>query len=549
MPRQSAELVVRTHVGCDLLQSAAVFRHERLVVWEYVANGLEYIDPGTNPEVLVRIDPKERRIEVEDHGRGMGWSDLQRFFTMHAENIDRKGGKPGRGFFGTGKSAAFGIADVLRVTTVQNKLRCRVELRRDNITAMRSGDPVPVEVLEKESTSDAPNGTLVEIESIRLDHIDQQSIIRFIERHIARWPKATVYVNSHLCEYDEPQVAREFEFVPSDPEVKRYLGNAKLFVKVSKGPVEKEQQGIAIYSNGVWHETTLAGCEGRDMSQFLFGAIDVPALSDESAAIPAFDLSRSMQLNPKNPMVAALYAFVGYHVDTVRRQLVEEERHRKKTEEAKRLEREAAEIASIINHDFRDLELRLRRVRAKAPGARDHLPVHDSGADDVDVLAPGNEVPAVPDEVVGAPGRGSGTSGDGEEPPMLGPPLREDPNADTRTGQPARTSRKSARQGGFKVEFREMGGEDFRATYDRERRTILINLDHPQLHAAMGLHGTEDAMFRRLAYEVAFCEYAIALEGERANEGFHLDPQTPLVEIRNTLDRLTRAASRLYASL
>src|SRR5262245_26927996 len=105
-----ASLVVRSHVGRDLLQSAAVFRNERAVIWEYVSNGLQYVEPGTPPEVRVRIDDRKKRISIADNGRGMMWSDLENFFIMHGENLDRKAGRMGRGMFGTGKSAAFGIA-------------------------------------------------------------------------------------------------------------------------------------------------------------------------------------------------------------------------------------------------------------------------------------------------------------------------------------------------------------------------------------------------------------------------------------------------------
>ena len=34
-------IAVTTHVGRDLLQSAALFKHEHSVVWEYVSNGLD----------------------------------------------------------------------------------------------------------------------------------------------------------------------------------------------------------------------------------------------------------------------------------------------------------------------------------------------------------------------------------------------------------------------------------------------------------------------------------------------------------------------------
>src|SRR2546425_4326359 len=109
MSTATDQIYVKSHVARDLLQSAGIFKTDKLVVWEYVSNGLQYVEPGSNPVVRVIVDNKKKRIEVIDNGRGMDWSGLQNFFVMHGENIDRKSGKPGRGRFGTGKSAAFGI--------------------------------------------------------------------------------------------------------------------------------------------------------------------------------------------------------------------------------------------------------------------------------------------------------------------------------------------------------------------------------------------------------------------------------------------------------
>ena len=89
-------LEVRSHVSRDLLQSAAMFKNERLVVWEYVSNGLDYVEHGTSPMVRVRLDTRAKRITVEDNGRGMDWAGLENFFVMHGENVDRKAGRPGR---------------------------------------------------------------------------------------------------------------------------------------------------------------------------------------------------------------------------------------------------------------------------------------------------------------------------------------------------------------------------------------------------------------------------------------------------------------------
>jgi hypothetical protein len=98
----------------------------------------------------------------------MDWAGLQNFFVMHGENIDRKEGRPGRGRFGTGKSAVFGIAATLRIISVRNRKRSIVELSRADIETMTSEEPIPVRKLEKEIATDQPNGTIVEIEGVHL---------------------------------------------------------------------------------------------------------------------------------------------------------------------------------------------------------------------------------------------------------------------------------------------------------------------------------------------------------------------------------------------
>ena len=107
MEKNSEKLYVKSHVARDLLQSAGLFRTDKAVVWEYVSNGLQYIDAGVNPIVRVKLDNKNKKISISDNGRGMNWKGLQNFFIMHGENQDRKQGNIGRGRFGTGKSAAF----------------------------------------------------------------------------------------------------------------------------------------------------------------------------------------------------------------------------------------------------------------------------------------------------------------------------------------------------------------------------------------------------------------------------------------------------------
>ena len=92
-----------------------------------------------------------------------------------------------------------------------------------------------------------------------------------------------------------------------------------------------------------------------------------------------------------------------------------------------------------------------------------------------------------------------------------------------------------------------MGESSHRAEYRSDERTIYINLEHPQVAAARGHGSVEDPIFRRLAYEVAFSEYAIALAQELAKRDEYRDPTDPIFDIRETLNRVARKGASLYA--
>src|SRR5262249_20891008 len=142
--------------------------------------------------------------------------------------------------------------------------------------------------------------------------------------------------NNHECEVSEPPVARQYSFRPNGA-ARELMGDAELVVKVSKRALEDDERGVAISSKGVWLETTLAGSENREMAQYIFGSIDVPHLDDDNSPVSPFDASRSMQLNPANELVRTILGFLQDKIEEVRRQLVEDERQRRATEDAKKL--------------------------------------------------------------------------------------------------------------------------------------------------------------------------------------------------------------------
>lgn len=94
-------------------------------------------------------------------------------------------------------------------------------------------------------------------------------------------------MNNHECEYLESPVDREARFRPKG-ELASLLGDVELVIKVSKVPLDADLRGISIFSNRVWHETTLAGSEAREMTQYVFGEVDVPRLDEDTSASPPF---------------------------------------------------------------------------------------------------------------------------------------------------------------------------------------------------------------------------------------------------------------------
>jgi len=293
-----AILKVTSHVGRDVLQSAASFKTDYAVVWEYVVNALQYVNEGIPPKVQVDIHSRAREIEIADNGRGMSSADLERYFTMHAENVDRLRGRSGRGKFGTGKSAAFGIGTCLEIDTRQNNLRNVARLTREAIDRS-GGEDIPVDWVVRNEHTDRPNGTTVRISDILLPKINAQAVIEYIEKHLqafrTRLPE--VAVNEHLCQYKEPVVDEVFVF-ESSQEQSTKIGNVRLTIKVSPTPLPQSEVGIAITSglgNLVAIET--GGVDRKDMGNYLFGEIDVPALETFKSAIEPYDATRSLQLN------------------------------------------------------------------------------------------------------------------------------------------------------------------------------------------------------------------------------------------------------------
>jgi hypothetical protein len=544
------QLTVTSHVGRDLLASAASFKNEAVVAWEYIVNSLQYVDPGVSPRIQVTVLPGGKGIRIADNGRGMSVADLEHFFQMHGENVERRSGRPGRGKFGTGKSAAFGIASTLRVDTVHSGKRNIVGLTRDMINAS-NGEEIPVEWIVKNEPTDDPNGTTISILDLHLDKLRRASIIDYVERHLQafRAKSPDVAIDDHVCAYREPPISETRTFQPTESQ-RKVLGDVTLVIKVSGAPLPSVEQGISVTA-GVGNLVAIerAGIESKEFGNYLFGEIDVPALENHPSPIEPYDPTRSLQLNPQHPVVAVLLGFIGSKLEELRAALVRRSREARKTEQARRLAAEADKIAEILNEDFRKISERLHEIRAASSrkGAARSQVAGRAADSDPDEWTRGIETPGV---LVQTPRREPNHNPAPSPPktmPQVQPRGLPDALGDNAVDPVGGTAGKRRRpQGGFRVEYKQLGTDVERSIYDPITLTILINLDHPLVVAALGEGHVEDTTFRRLSYEIAFSEYAMGLGYELSQQDPNMPPDDLLYEVRSTLNRISTAGVALY---
>jgi hypothetical protein len=179
---------------------------------------------------------------------------------------------------------------------------------------------------------------------------------------------------------------------------------------------------------------------------------------------------------------------------------------------------------------------------AKAGTGKDLLSAKERKQSAEEGVVPGSELPGIILEGVRV----------GDD-PFPGPPgpgpsktrVKLDENSQEKVAKRGTVVTKPTPSGGFSVAFEKIGPNEKRAKYDRDNRTIYINLEHPRIAVEVSNSKSrspvDDPNFLRMAYEIAFTEYAIVLAQELSNAQYYFDPQDALVELRQTLDDLSKA--------
>ncbi len=562
---------LKSDVSNDLIQNADQIGSVAKAISEFVWNSVQYRHPDRRPRVEIEIRRSRPRgavkeIAIRDNGRGMSKVDLARFFTMHAENLDRAQGRAGRGRFGTGaKAAAMAVANEMVVSAVRGKHRHISTLKRE---ALRSGvSEVPIPTTSHPAEGDS--GTEIRLRRLRVKRFREQNARTYVARSLGRALfSADVLWDGKPLSYVEPEFEEHWQIRPPAT-LAALIGRPVLDVRLAKSWLEEDDLGITISAMGVPQERGFLGKnESSPLAGRLYGLIEVPLLEqDDEEGRPAYTADRSMQLNRENLRVQALLKWLDAAVREVLEKLEEAEKAKQDEIRRQRLVQTARTIEDALNRRLcsamQSMERKLN-IRARAT-ERDGLdvesgPLEEDGASNggegiQHVRRPQGDIPyrpaeegETPDLVVLEHHRTGPPKPEPDKPPSGKKPVDavSDPTGERRAttrGASEGSQPQRRPKGSFSVIPKDMGEEGPRAHYATTQMAIYVNTQHPQLAAAGSPETTE---FKVLMAECAANEFALAVTAMRIENG---DPEIDSAQWHSVIVAARREMSATGAEL
>ncbi len=543
---------MRGHVGRGVLQESDRFTSEGKVVGEYVKNSWQYTDGPTTVSVL--INQKNKSIQIKDTSRGMDKNTIENsFLVLHEENWDRKAGKISRGEYGTGKVAALGIAEILRVKTVKDNKSYIFEIHREDCAKEDSREEVKVRWIEDGVDTKNNNGTIIEILNFRQSRIiSVKNIKNFLK---SKTLVETVYEHPIELYVDHEKVEKinipysDLIIKKPNDEQKKLFGNCELIIKIATKNLSEDERGISIFAKGIYKAKINAAGE---KSEFIFGECSCDKLIEETNP-PIFDSSRREELNIDNEFAREFLSFVNYHVDITRKELIKKDSDRKKKERNEALQKEADKMKDFFNNDYKELELSYQKKIAKAKGNIDDKEDLTYKLGETKIVTGDDFLVKIVDgdegslTVEGGGGGGGEGNGGGDEKKSQTGKLEKTDEVTNHRGKDKSLSKKRS-GGGFNFEYDNLGVDSKRAIYDDSQRLIKINLDHPLIAKTLSTTNNDQGspIFIRASYEAAIFEYAIAVTQQQASSNLMEDTVSDAVfEIQEVVDRMLKKMSNL----
>ena len=206
-------------------------------------------------------------------------------------------------------------------------------------------------------------------------------------------------------------------------------------------------------------------------------------------------------------------------------------------------------MKDFFNSDYKEQELELQKRAVKARGNIDEK--------DKDLPSLG-ETKIVVGKDIGVnivdgdgnagvyEGRGEGEGGDGDGRGKEGGVL-EKTDEETKHKGTERKTKKRRSGGGFNITFENLGSSDYRAKYEDDTRTIIVNLDHPFLKKIEEMAGDRTSTkYMRPAWEAALFEYAAAITTQKGSSNMLDDSLSDgVIEMQERVDTLLRKMTAL----
>lgn len=542
------------HAGRSVLEEAKRFSNEGKVVGEYVKNSWQYTDNPPTVEVFVNHD--EKSIRIKDNSNGMSKEIIEdQFLVLHQENLERKLGKKGRGEYGTGKVAALGIGEALRVRTVKDGFLNEFEIHRKDCEANISLDGVKVRWTHSNIKTTEANGTIITIVDFNLnrkintrqikDYLQSKTLTEKIYKHPIK-----LSLDAEELKVKEIPFVKEFtggEFEPNESQFKSF-GKSDLRIKVASRELEVDERGISVFCDGIFK--AFIKNPNAPKNQFIFGEVECPKLADESLVPPVFDSSRREELNQDQPVADDFFKYISICVDKVRKILEKESNDRKQKERDEILKKESEKMKDFFNQDFKQHNLEFQKRIAKVRGDLDYkedvAPELGEtkiviGKDFAVNIEEGNQGAGIHDR------HNDGEGGDNENPSSNGK-LNPTDELSNNYGKKSDLKKKRSMSGGFNFEWDNLGVEDKRAKYDDVTRTITINLDHPLISRidkmVSGQRGS--SAFLRASYEAAIFEYAVAIAIKKSQSSLCDDTlDEGVLQMQELVDNLLKKMANL----
>ena len=524
-----------------LLQTAQQFSDVPSAVWEYVVNSLGYRGNPDNCNITVNFD--EKKIIISDNSDGMNEEILKSFFTVSGENLARQGKQKAwnkRGLYGTGKLAAFGIANKLTVETVQNGIKNKYSLTREQIENNPSdAASIPLEKIVVNQKVKEPNGTKIYIEDLNIK-VKQHELSRKIEREIKSYKemKPHILINDYKCEIKELDIDKSFVFEVEGSLKERY-GDATLTIETSKTPLDKSDRGVLVYSNQNHIGTEGGGVLEKECGNYLTGKIDLPKLEEPINNIPSINQSRQKKLNSNHQGVKDLIIFIEPKLEYVRKKLVDERTKKRNTAKMKKLSSMCDEIGNLLNSQFTEIQRNINDTRREANSEISNSIFNLVGDDDnEEAIELGEDffVDTDNDIRVGEKNNNHQQNNDNAQ-----QNLKKDIHGDKK-GKVTEGKKSKRKRGGFIVDHDNLGFDEQRSIYDKEKYKIIINMDHPSLVSCLRTckDDVENITFKRLAFEIAIREFEHTIAQEKIHESNSYPAIDLLFEMRAIHDKVSR---------